>query len=70
MAVARLRDLLDHAGREAIPAAPERSFCLAGAAVDRIFVSPEHDLVVVVRWLDGDHYGEFIRRVLASIEGP
>ena len=55
-------------GREAVPAAPEKSFYHAGAGVNRIFVSPEHDLVVVARWIDGEHYGDFIERVLAAVE--
>jgi len=54
---------------EFLPPAPESAFVHAGAGVNRIYVDREHDLVVVIRWLDGEHYEEFIRRVLASVTG-
>lgn len=54
--------------RNSVPSAPESSYYHSGAGVNRIWVSPEHDLVVVVRWLDGEHYDEFIRLILSSIE--
>lgn len=52
---------------EAIPAAPASAFTHSGAGVNRIYVDQENDLVVVLRWLDGEYYDEFIRRVLGSL---
>lgn len=54
--------------RAFVPSAPEEAFVHSGAGANRIYVDPAHDLVVVVRWIDDEHYDEFIRRVLASIE--
>lgn len=54
--------------RKSVPAAPEKSLYHSGAGVNRIWVAPDLDLVVVVRWLDGDYYNEFIDRILASVE--
>lgn len=55
-------------GREFVPSAPEEAFVHAGAGVNRIYVDPENDLVVVVRWLAEEHYDEFISRILASLK--
>ncbi|MFW6078011.1 MAG: serine hydrolase domain-containing protein [Gemmatimonadota bacterium] len=54
--------------RASVPSAPENSFYHSGAGVNRIWVSPDHDLVVVVRWLDGQYFDGFIERVLAAVE--
>jgi CubicO group peptidase (beta-lactamase class C family) len=53
--------------RTSVPSAPENSFYHSGAGVNRIWVDPEHDLVVVIRWIDGAHFDGFISRVLAAI---
>ncbi len=54
---------------ELMPAAPRSAFYHAGAGINRIYVDPEHDLVVVVRWLDGEHFNEFIELLLDTVEG-
>lgn len=56
-------------GRERFPAAPESAYAHLGAGVNMVYVDPEHDLVVVARWIDREALGELIRLVLASIEG-
>jgi hypothetical protein len=50
-------------------AAPESSFFALGAgSTSVIWIDPEHDLVAVTRWIDGnEHVNEFMRLVLASI---
>ena len=32
-----------------------------------IWIDPEHDLVVVVRWLESEYADELMKRVLASV---
>lgn len=54
-------------GKQLWPAAPERSFAALGAGTNAIYVDPDHDLVVVVRWIDTPKLAEFLARVLASI---
>ena len=49
------------------PVAPDSHFYHAGAGVNRIWVAPERDTVVVVRWISGDHFIGFTERMLATI---
>ncbi len=55
-------------GRRSVPAAPESAFWHSGHGVNRIYVDRENDLVVVVRWLDGDYFAEFIEGIIGSIQ--
>ena len=48
--------------------ATERTFAALGAGTNAIVVVPEHDLVIVVRWIDTPKLGDFIGKVLASVE--
>lgn len=52
---------------EGLEPAPASAFTHSGAGVNRIYVDPDHDLVVVLRWLDGEYYDGFIRRVLDAV---
>ncbi len=54
-------------GRRAVPAAPETAFWHSGAGINRIYVDQENDLLVVVRWIEGQHFSEFIELILSSI---
>ena len=54
-------------GRKRFPAAPEASFAHQGAGPNIIYVDPEHDLVVVIRWIRDNAVAEFLGKVLASI---
>lgn len=56
-------------GRRSVPAAPETAFWHSGHGVNRIYVDRENDIVIAVRWLDGQYFDEFIERVLGSIDG-
>ncbi len=53
-------------GRKQLPAAPEQSFYAAGGGGNYLWVDPEHDPVVVVRWVP-DLNG-VVERVLAALE--
>jgi len=53
-------------GRRQFPSAPESSFAARGAGSNVIWIDPEHDLVVVVRWIDKPHTDGFIARVVEA----
>ncbi len=53
--------------QKAWPDAPATSFAALGAGSNTIWVDPEHDLVVVWRWHNGNP-NELIKRVLAAIK--
>lgn len=58
-------------GRQQFSSAPETSFFALGAgSTSVIWVDPEHDIVTVTRWVDGDeHVNEFMRLVLDAVRG-
>jgi CubicO group peptidase (beta-lactamase class C family) len=49
------------------PSAPATSFAHLGNGTNMIYVDPEHDLVVVCRWIARDAEDAFIKKVLAAI---
>ncbi|MCC7367027.1 MAG: serine hydrolase [Chloroflexi bacterium] len=49
------------------PSAPASSFFAIGWGSNLIWVDPEHDLVAVVRWIDGPAFDGFVKRVLAAL---
>lgn len=53
--------------RKAWPSAPATSFAAIGAGSNIIWVDPEHDLVVVWRWHNGNP-DELFKRVLAAVK--
>lgn len=54
-------------GRTLYPSLPENIFAAHGAGGNFILISPDHDLVVVVRWLEGEHRDAFFGKVLAAL---
>jgi CubicO group peptidase (beta-lactamase class C family) len=48
--------------------APAISFVHIGNGTNMIYVDPEHDLVVVARWIENGAMNEFVKLVLSSIE--
>ena len=50
------------------PAASERAYVHVGSGPNRVFVDPERDLVIVVRWIQGSAEQEFIARVIGALE--
>lgn len=54
-------------GRERFPAAPESAFAHLGAGTNMVYVDPEHDLVVVARWINGGATDELVEKVLAAV---
>ena len=53
-------------GQERIPAAPESAYWAAGFGGNYIYVDPEHDLLIVMRWVPA--LQEVVTAVLAAIE--
>lgn len=54
-------------GHERLSNAPESGFYHAGAGSNIIYVDPEHDLVVVTRWISGGELDTFIGKVLEAV---
>jgi CubicO group peptidase (beta-lactamase class C family) len=57
-----------NAGRAVFPGVPESSWFAFGAGGNYTWIEPERRMVLVARWLDPEHAGEFFRRVLAAID--
>jgi CubicO group peptidase (beta-lactamase class C family) len=57
-------------GRGRYPAATDSSFFALGAGGNVIWIAPEHDLVVVARWLDGRQTNAFMERVVGAMPSP
>jgi CubicO group peptidase (beta-lactamase class C family) len=53
--------------RKPWPAAPASSFMHVGNGTNIVFVDPEHDLVVVARWIENAAVAEFVAKMLAAI---
>ncbi len=48
--------------------APGSSFFFLGGGSNVVWIDPDHDLVAVVRWIEGSAVDGFIERVLAAVE--
>lgn len=61
----------DSTNRRPMPSAPETTYWHLGNGTNAIICVPEHDLVVVLRWIEGGALDGVLQRVLASIrEAP
>ena len=49
------------------PSAPASAFAHIGNGTNMVYVDREHDLVAVVRWIDGEAIDGFLKRLLASL---
>ena len=54
--------------RTSLPSAPASSFSARGAGSNVIWVDPEHDVVVVVRWIDKTSLDGLIKLVVGALE--
>jgi CubicO group peptidase (beta-lactamase class C family) len=52
-----------------MPFAPPSCYAARGAGSNVIWIDPEHDLVVVARWIDKPHVEPFLRLVVESLKG-
>jgi CubicO group peptidase (beta-lactamase class C family) len=55
--------------RKPWPAAPASAFMHIGNGTNIIYVDPEHDLVVVARWIENGVVADFVAKVLAAVDG-
>lgn len=49
-------------------AAPASAFVHVGNGTNIIYIDPENDLVIVVRWIENNKINEFIEKVMASLQ--
>jgi CubicO group peptidase (beta-lactamase class C family) len=54
-------------GTPRYPSAPATSYFALGWGSNIIWVDPEHDLVAVLRWIDGPAVDGFVKRTLAAL---
>jgi len=52
--------------KKMLPNAPESAFFHLGAGTNMVYVDPEHDLVIVARWIDRKAMDGVVRRVLSA----
>jgi CubicO group peptidase (beta-lactamase class C family) len=50
-----------------MPSAPASSFMFIGNGTNAVIMIPDHDLVMVVRWIDRPKIDEFVKRVIAAL---
>lgn len=51
-----------------LPAAPASAFAHVGNGTNIIYVDPEHDLVMVVRWIENNAVKEMVKKVLEALK--
>jgi hypothetical protein len=51
-----------------LPDAPASAFVHVGNGTNIIYTDPEHDLVMVVRWIENNSINELVKKVLASLK--
>lgn len=54
-------------GRQQYASAPASSFFFLGGGSNVVWIDPEHDVVAVVRWIEGSAVDGFIERVLRAV---
>jgi CubicO group peptidase (beta-lactamase class C family) len=54
--------------RELFPSAPATHYYHSGMGANRVWVAPELDIVVVLRWVAPEHFDGFVRRVLGAVK--
>ena len=40
---------------------------MVGAGGNTVWIEPDHDAVIVARWLDSAHFDEFTRRITTAL---
>jgi hypothetical protein len=55
-------------GKGLLPSAPVTAFAHIGMGNNMIYVHPEHDVVAVMRWIEGGATDGFVKRLLAALD--
>ena len=50
-----------------IPEAPQSAFFAMGVGIQVMYVDPENDIVIIVRWMKKEKVAKFIRLTLESL---
>jgi CubicO group peptidase (beta-lactamase class C family) len=53
--------------RESQPSASAGSYFARGTGANIVWIEPEHDIVAVTRWIDGERFDGFAERVIAAL---
>lgn len=54
--------------RKLYPSAPATAYAHIGNGTNMIYVDPEHDLVIVARWIENNKIDEFIQKINAGLK--
>ncbi|WP_373511112.1 serine hydrolase domain-containing protein, partial [Persicitalea sp.] len=54
--------------KQFLPSAPTTAFVHIGNGTNMVYVDPEHELVMVVRWLDNKAMDGVVKRLLGSLD--
>lgn len=54
-------------GRKFLPSAPETAFTHVGNGNNLVYVDPEHELVAVIRWIDGRSQDAVIAKIIEAL---
>jgi CubicO group peptidase (beta-lactamase class C family) len=54
--------------RELLPSAPLNSYYHLGNGTNMVYIDPDHDLVVVARWIDNKALDGLVKRVLEAFK--
>ncbi|MBK7870610.1 MAG: serine hydrolase [Saprospiraceae bacterium] len=55
-------------GKKEMPSAPETAFFHLGNGTNIVYVDPDHDLVIVARWIKNNEKDGLVQRVLAAMK--
>jgi hypothetical protein len=55
-------------GRRQFSGVPESVYAARGAGSNVLVIDPDHDLVIVVRWIDKAHIDGLLGRLLAAVQ--
>jgi CubicO group peptidase (beta-lactamase class C family) len=56
--------------RKYYPSAPASAFVHVGNGTNIIYIDPDHDLVIVARWIENNKIDEFIKLINTSVQKP
>ena len=64
----RLHELVQQPRRQTFPSGPASAFAHIGNGTNMVIVDPQHDLVIVLRWIERNATDEVLKRVIGAIE--
>ncbi len=55
-------------GKKEWPGAPERAYAAVGAGSNIILIDPDHDMILIARWIDQNAVNELVKRAVSALE--